>query len=175
MTLEGKDRAAQYGRASRVVRPGGACDLQRSGFEPGDWKTDKLWGWDETSAVPAFAVEESACFPSLGFSTSSMAPHDLPRSNSGSVSVLGHLWRRTARGRRAKRRGGRCVALLLRPMLDVARTISVWGRIIEDPGEDTWVASQHAEAPDSGLFPDEELARGDSLRPKPSSSAHTAL
>ena len=53
------------------------------------------------------------------------------------------------------------VALTFAPMLDVARDPR-WGRIIESPGEDTWVATQMAAAKTRG-FQGRDLAARDSL------------
>ena len=70
------------------------------------------------------------------------------------------LWEKTARVA-AEEAAEDGVALTFAPMLDVARDPR-WGRIIESPGEDTWVASQMAAAKTRG-FQGRDLAAPDSL------------
>ena len=59
------------------------------------------------------------------------------------------LWEKTARAA-AEEATQDGVALTFAPMLDVARDPR-WGRIVEGPGEDAWVASQMAAAKTRGF------------------------
>jgi len=70
------------------------------------------------------------------------------------------LWARSAReaAREASHAG---IAMTFAPMLDVARDPR-WGRSVEGPGEDPWVAARLAEAKVRG-FQGEDLAAGESL------------
>ena len=70
------------------------------------------------------------------------------------------LWEKTARAA-AEEATQDGVALTFAPMLDVARDPR-WGRIVEGPGEDPWVASQIAAAKTRG-FQGQDLAAADSL------------
>ena len=70
------------------------------------------------------------------------------------------LWEKTARVA-AEEAAEDGVALTFAPMLDVARDPR-WGRIVESPGEDTWVACQMAAAKTRG-FQGRDLAARDSL------------
>ena len=70
------------------------------------------------------------------------------------------LWEKTARVA-AEEAAEDGVALTFAPMLDVARDPR-WGRIVESPGEDTWVASQMAAAKTRG-FQGQDLAARDSV------------
>ena len=76
------------------------------------------------------------------------------------VQFAPDLWEKTARvaAGEAAEDG---VALTFAPMIDVARDPR-WGRVIESPGEDTWVASQMAAAKTRG-FQRQDLAARDSL------------
>jgi beta-glucosidase len=70
------------------------------------------------------------------------------------------LWEKTARAA-AEEAAQDGVALTFAPMLDVSRD-SRWGRIVEGPGEDPWVASQVAAAKTRG-FQGQDLADAHSL------------
>ena len=94
-----------------------------------------------------------------------------PVSLAETCSFAPGLWEATARVA-AEEAAEDGVALTFAPMLDVARDPR-WGRIIESPGEDTWVASPDGRGKDARL-PGTETSRGTALRPRPSISALTA-
>ena len=71
-----------------------------------------------------------------------------------------NLWEKTARAS-AEEAALDGVAMTFAPMLDVARDPR-WGRIVESPGEDPWVASEIAAAKTRGLQ-GQDLAAADSL------------
>ena len=70
------------------------------------------------------------------------------------------LWEKTARAA-AEEAAEDGVAMTFAPMIDVARDPR-WGRIVESPGEDPWVASEIAAAKTRG-FQGQDLAAADSL------------
>ena len=70
------------------------------------------------------------------------------------------VWELTAR-ETAKEAAAEGIAMTFAPMLDVARDPR-WGRIVEGPGEDPWVAAQLAVAKVKG-FQGESLAAADTL------------
>ena len=70
------------------------------------------------------------------------------------------LWERTARAA-AEEAAADGIAMTFAPMIDVARDPR-WGRIVESPGEDPWVASELAAAKTRG-FQGGDLAAADSV------------
>ena len=76
------------------------------------------------------------------------------------ASSSSDLWEKTARAA-AEEATEDGVALTFAPMVDVARDPR-WGRIIESPGEDTWVAAQMAAAKTRG-FQGQDLAARNSV------------
>ena len=121
-----------------------------------------LWGADETRAVQRLAIEESRLGVPLLMGLDVIHGHHtiFPVSLAEACQFSPDLWERTARVA-AEEAAEDGVALTFAPMLDVARDPR-WGRIIESPGEDTWVASQMAAAKTRG-FQGPNLAAQDSV------------
>ena len=163
MTLEEKIGQLNMVAASRVVTgPGELRDLQE-GIRTGRiGNLLNLWGADETRAVQRLAVEESRLGVPLLMGLDVIHGHHtiFPVSLAEACQFAPDLWEKTARvaAEEATEDG---VALTFAPMLDVARDPR-WGRIIESPGEDTWVASQMAAAKTRG-FQGPNLAAQDSV------------
>src|SRR5580658_9137179 len=118
-----------------------------------------LWGADETRAVQRLAVEQSRLGVPLLMGLDVIHGHRtiFPVSLAEACQFAPALWEKTARvaAEEATEDG---VALTFAPMLDVARDPR-WGRIVESPGEDTWVASQMALAKTRG-FQGSDLGTG---------------
>ena len=163
MTLEEKIGQLNMVAASRVVTgPGELHDLQE-GIRTGRiGNLLNLWGADETRAVQRLAVEESRLGVPLLMGLDVIHGHHtiFPVSLAEACQFAPDLWEKTARVA-AEEAAEDGVALTFAPMLDVARDPR-WGRIIESPGEDTWVASQMAAAKTRG-FQGRDLAARDSL------------
>jgi beta-glucosidase len=163
MTLEEKIGQLNMVAASRVVTgPGELRDLQE-GIRTGRiGNLLNLWGADETRAVQRLAVEESRLGVPLLMGLDVIHGHHtiFPVSLAEACQFAPDLWERTARAA-AQEASEDGVALTFAPMLDVARDPR-WGRIIESPGEDTWIACQMATAKIRG-FQGRNLAAPDSL------------
>jgi beta-glucosidase len=163
MTLEEKIGQLNMVAASRVVTgPGELRDLQE-GIRTGRiGNLLNLWGAEETRGVQRLAVEESRLGVPLLMGLDVIHGHHtiFPVSLAEACQFAPDLWEKTARvaAEEATEDG---VALTFAPMLDVARDPR-WGRIIESPGEDTWVASQMAAAKTRG-FQGPNLAAQDSV------------
>jgi beta-glucosidase len=163
MTLEEKIGQLNMVAASRVVTgPGELRDLQE-GIRTGRiGNLLNLWGADETRAVKRLAVEESRLGVPLLMGLDVIHGHHtiFPVSLAEACLFDPDLWERTARVA-AEEAAEDGVALTFAPMLDVARDPR-WGRIIESPGEDTWIACQMAAAKTRG-FQGRDLAAPDSV------------
>ncbi len=163
MTLEEKIGQLNMVAASRVVTgPGELRDLQ-DGIRTGRiGNLLNLWGGDETRTLQRLAVEESRLGIPLLMGLDVIHGHHtiFPVSLAEACQFAPDLWEKTARVA-AEEAAEDGVALTFAPMLDVARDPR-WGRIIESPGEDTWVASQMAAAKTRG-FQGPDLAARDSL------------
>jgi beta-glucosidase len=163
MTLEEKIGQLNMVAASRVVTgPGELRDLQE-GIRTGRiGNLLNLWGVDETRAVQRLAVEESRLGVPLLMGLDVIHGHHtiFPVSLAEACQFAPDLWEKTARVA-AEEVAEDGVALTFAPMIDVARDPR-WGRIIESPGEDTWVASQMAAAKTRG-FQGPNLAAQDSV------------
>ena len=160
MTLEEKIGQLNMVAASRVVTgPGELRDLQEGIRSGRIGNLLNLWGAEETRAVQRLALDESRLGVPLLMGLDVIHGHRtvFPVSLAEACLFAPDLWERTARvaAEEAEEDG---VALTFAPMLDVARDPR-WGRIIESPGEDTWVASQMAVAKTRG-FQGPDLARG---------------
>ena len=120
------------------------------------------WGADEAHAVQRLAVEESRLGVPLLLCLDVIHGHRtiFPVPLAEACLFAPDLWEKTARAA-AEEATQDGVALTFAPMLDVARDPR-WGRIVEGPGEDTWVASQMAVAKTLG-FQGHDLADADSL------------
>jgi beta-glucosidase len=163
MTLEERIGQLNMVAASRVVTgPGELRDLQE-GIRTGRiGNLLNLWGADETRAVQRLAVEESRLGVPLLMGLDVIHGHHtiFPVSLAEACQFAPDLWEKTARVA-AEEAAEDGVALTFAPMLDVARDPR-WGRIIESPGEDPWVASQMAAAKTRG-FQGPNLAAQDSV------------
>jgi beta-glucosidase len=163
MTLEEKIGQLNMVAASRVVTgPGELHDLQE-GIRTGRiGNLLNLWGVEETRAVQRLAVEESRLGIPLLMGLDVIHGHHtiFPVSLAEACQFSPDLWEKAARVA-AEEAAEDGVALTFAPMLDVARDPR-WGRIIESPGEDTWVASQMAAAKIRG-FQGQDLAARDSV------------
>ncbi|HEY1862763.1 MAG TPA: glycoside hydrolase family 3 N-terminal domain-containing protein [Roseiarcus sp.] len=163
MTLEEKIGQLNMVAASRVITgPGELHDLQE-GIRTGRiGNLLNLWGVDETRAVQRLAVEKSRLGIPLLMGLDIIHGHHtvFPASLAEACQFDPDLWEKTARAA-AEEAAEDGVALTFAPMLDVARDPR-WGRIIESPGEDTWVACQMAAAKTRG-FQGPDLAAPDSI------------
>jgi beta-glucosidase len=152
MTIEEKIGQLNMVAASRVVTgPGELRDLQE-GIRTGRiGNLLNLWGADETRAVQRLAVEESRLGVPLLMGLDVIHGHRtiFPVSLAEACLFDPGLWEKTARAA-AEEAAEDGVALTFAPMLDVARDPR-WGRIVEGPGEDTWVACEMAAAKTRGF------------------------
>ena len=121
-----------------------------------------LWGADEVRAVQRLAVEESRLGIPLLLGLDVIHGHRtiFPVPLAEACLFAPDLWEKTARAA-AEEAAQDGVAMTFAPMLDVARDPR-WGRIVESPGEDPWVASEIAAAKTRG-FQGQDLAAADSL------------
>jgi beta-glucosidase len=120
------------------------------------------WGADQAHAVQRLAVEESRLGIPLLLGLDVIHGHRtiFPVPLAEACLFAPDLWEKTARAA-AEEATEDGVALTFAPMVDVARDPR-WGRIVEGPGEDSWVASQIAAAKTLG-FQGQDLAAADSL------------
>ena len=120
------------------------------------------WGADQAHAVQRLAVEESRLGIPLLLGLDVIHGHRtiFPVPLAEACLFAPDLWEKTARAA-AEEATEDGVALTFAPMVDVARDPR-WGRIVEGPGEDSWVASQMAAAKTLG-FQGQDLAAADSL------------
>ena len=163
MTVEEKIGQLNMVAASRVITgPGELRDLHE-GIRAGRiGNLLNLWGVDETRAVQRLAIEESRLGVPLLMGLDVIHGHHtiFPVPLAEACLFAPDLWEKTARAA-AEEAAADGVALTFAPMVDVARDPR-WGRIIESPGEDAWVASQMAAAKTAG-FQGPDLAAPDSL------------
>src|SRR3984885_4308980 len=163
MTLDEKLGQLNMVASSRVVTgPGELHDLHE-GIRTGRiGNLLNLWGADETRAVQRLAVEKSRLGIPLLMGLDVIHGHHtiFPVSLAETCQFSPDLWEKTARAA-AEEATEDGVALTFAPMLDVARDPR-WGRIIESPGEDPWIASQMAAAKTRG-FQGRDLAARDSI------------
>ncbi len=120
------------------------------------------WGADQAHAVQRLAVEESRLGIPLLLGLDVIHGHRtiFPVPLAEACLFAPDLWEKTARAA-AEEATEDGVALTFAPMVDVARDPR-WGRIVEGPGEDSWMASQMAAAKTLG-FQGRDLAAADSL------------
>ena len=121
-----------------------------------------LWGAEEVHSVQRLAVEESRLGIPLLLGLDVIHGHRtiFPVPLAEACLFAPELWEKTARAA-AEEAAQDGVALTFAPMLDVSRDPR-WGRIVEGPGEDPWVASQIAAAKTRG-FQGQDLADAHSL------------
>ncbi|HZZ25841.1 MAG TPA: glycoside hydrolase family 3 N-terminal domain-containing protein [Roseiarcus sp.] len=161
MMLDEKIGQLNMVAASRVVTgPGELRDLHE-GIRTGRiGNLLNLWGAEETRAVQRLAVDESRLGVPLLMGLDVIHGHHtiFPVSLAEACQFAPDLWEKTARAA-AEEAAEDGVALTFAPMLDVARDPR-WGRIIESPGEDPWIACQMAAAKTRGFQGPDLAARG---------------
>jgi beta-glucosidase len=121
-----------------------------------------LWGAEETRAVQRLAVDESRLGVPLLLGLDVVHGHRtiFPVPLAEACLFDPALWQKSARAA-AEEAAMDGVAMTFAPMVDVARDPR-WGRIVEGPGEDPWVASAFAAAKTRG-FQGDDLAAADSV------------
>ena len=163
MTLEEKIGQLNMVASSRAVTgPGELGDMQRRDSLRADRQPAESLGRRRDARRPAPRGRRIPPRRSLAARPRRhpWPPHDISRSAGGSLPVRARpVGEDGARAAEEAAEDG--VALTFAPMLDVARDPR-WGRIVESPGEDTWVASQMAAAKTRG-FQGHDLAAPDSL------------
>lgn len=121
-----------------------------------------LWGAEEVHAVQRLAVEETRLGIPLLVALDVLHGHRtiFPVPLAEACLFDPAAWEETARiaALEATQDG---IAMTFAPMIDVSRDPR-WGRVVEGPGEDPWIASQFATAKTRG-FQGTDLARPESL------------
>ena len=163
MTIEEKIGQLNMVASSRVVTGPGELHDVHEGIRRGRiGSLLNLWGAEEVHSVQRLAVEESRLGIPLLLGLDVIHGHRtiFPVPLAEACLFAPELWEKTARAA-AEEAAQDGVALTFAPMLDVSRD-SRWGRIVEGPGEDPWVASQIAAAKTRG-FQGQDLADAHSL------------
>ena len=163
MTLEEKIGQLNMVAASRAITGPGEIHEVREGVRSGRiGSLLNLWGDEDVRAVQRLAVEESRLRVPLLLGLDVIHGHRtiFPVPLAEACALAPDLWERTARAA-AEEAAEDGVAMTFAPMLDVARDPR-WGRMVESPGEDPWVASEMATAKTRG-FQGRDLAAADSL------------
>jgi beta-glucosidase len=163
MSIEEKIGQLNMVPAGQTVTGPGELHEVREGIRAGRiGSLFNIWGADETRAVQRLAVEESRLGVPLLIGLDVIHGHRtiFPVPLAEASAFEPGLWEKTARAAAEEAAEGG-VALTFAPMLDVARDAR-WGRIVEGPGEDPWVASEIAAAKTRG-FQGRDLAAADSL------------
>lgn len=163
MTVEEKIGQLNMVAPSRVVTaPGEPRDVDE-GIRAGRiGNLLNFWGGDEVHAVQRLAVEESRLGIPLLLGLDVIHGHHtiFPVPLAEACLFDRDLWEKTARAA-AEEAAQDGIALTFAPMLDVARDPR-WGRIVESPGEDPWVASEFARAKTRG-FQGHDLSAASSI------------
>ena len=145
-----------------VTGPGGPVDHLLAVRSGAVGAICNLWGAEQTQKLQRVAVEETRLGIPVLFTMDVIHGHrtifPVPLAEVGAFDP--GLWERTARTAAAEAAADG-VAMTYAPMLDVARDPR-WGRIVESPGEDPWVAARYAHAKIRG-FQGQDLAATDSL------------
>lgn len=152
MTLEEKIGQLNMVAATRVVTGPGAPTAVKEGVRAGRiGNLLNLWGADEVRDLQQLAVEKSRHGIPLLLGLDVIHGHRtiFPVPLAEACLFDPDMWESTARAAAAEAAQDG-VALTFAPMLDVARDPR-WGRIVESPGEDPWVASQVAVAKTRGF------------------------
>jgi beta-glucosidase len=163
MTIEEKIGQLNMVASSRVVTGPGELRDVHEGIRRGRiGSLLNLWGAEEVHSVQRLAVEESRLGIPLLLGLDVIHGHRtiFPVPLAEACLFAPELWEKTARAA-AEEAAQDGVALTFAPMLDVSRDPR-WGRIVEGPGEDPWVASQIAAAKTRG-FQGQDLADARSL------------
>ena len=163
MTIEEKIGQLNMIAASQAVTGPGELHDIHDGIRAGRiGALLNLWGADEAHAVQRLAVEESRLGVPLLLGLDVIHGHRTiyPVPLAETCALEPDLWEKTARAA-AEEAAEDGVAITFAPMLDVARDPR-WGRVVESPGEDPWLASEVAAAKTRG-FQGQDLAAADSL------------
>lgn len=147
MTLEEKIGQLNMAAGSRVVTGPGALRDVEEGIRSGlIGSVLNVWGSNEVQVLQHLAVEHSRLGIPLLIALDVIHGHrtvfPVPLAEAGLFDSA--AWERTARVA-AEEAGADGVALTFAPMVDVARDPR-WGRMVESPGEDPWVAAEFAAA-----------------------------
>jgi beta-glucosidase len=152
MTLEEKIGQLNMVAASGVVTGPGERRALDEGIRAGRiGNVLNLWGADAVRALQRLAVEDSRLGIPLLLGLDVIHGHRtiFPVPLAEACLFDPDTWERTARSAAAEAAQDG-IALTFAPMLDVARDPR-WGRIVESPGEDPWVASEFAAAKTRGF------------------------
>jgi beta-glucosidase len=163
MTIEEKIGQLNMVASSRVVTGPGELRDVHEGIRRGRIGCLlNLWGAEEAHSVQRLAVEESRLGIPLLLGLDVIHGHRtiFPVPLAEACLFAPELWEKTARAAAAEAAQDG-VALTFAPMLDVSRDAR-WGRMVEGPGEDPWVASQIAAAKTRG-FQGRDLADAHSV------------
>jgi beta-glucosidase len=147
MTLEEKIGQLTMAAGSRVVTGPGARRDVEEGIRSGRiGNLLNVWGSAETHTLQRVAVEESRLGIPLLIGLDVVHGHRtiFPVPLAEACLFDADAWEHTARVAAAEAAADG-VALTFAPMVDVARDPR-WGRMVESPGEDPWVASEFAQA-----------------------------
>ncbi|HEV3178959.1 MAG TPA: glycoside hydrolase family 3 N-terminal domain-containing protein [Steroidobacteraceae bacterium] len=163
MTLEEKIGQLNMAASSAVVTGPG----ERRGLDEGI-RTGRIgsllnvWGVEKVRPLQRLALEQSRLGIPLLFGLDVIHGHRtiFPLPLAEACLFDPDTWESTARAAAAEAAQDG-VALTFAPMLDVARDPR-WGRIVESPGEDPWVAAQFAAAKTRG-FQGRDLRAASSL------------
>ena len=163
MTIEEKIGQLNMVASSRVVTGPGELRDVHDGIRRGRiGSLLNLWGAEEVHSVQRLAVEESRLGIPVLLGLDVIHGHRtiFPVPLAEACLFAPEFWEKTARAA-AEEAAQDGVALTFAPMLDVSRDPR-WGRIVEGPGEDPWVASQIAAAKTRG-FQGQDLADAHTL------------
>ncbi|HXW73900.1 MAG TPA: glycoside hydrolase family 3 N-terminal domain-containing protein [Steroidobacteraceae bacterium] len=152
MSLEEKIGQLNMAAATRVVTgPGGPTAVEEGVRAGRIGSLLNLWGAEEVGALQRLAVEESRHGIPLLLGLDVIHGHRtiFPVPLAEACLFDPDVWERTARAAAAEAADDG-ITLTFAPMIDVARDAR-WGRIVEGPGEDPWVASQYAVAKTRGF------------------------
>jgi beta-glucosidase len=163
MTLEEKLGQLNMVAAGRVVTgPGKRRELETGVRSGRIGNLLNLWGSEAVRALQRLAVEDSRLGIPLLLGLDVIHGHRtiFPVPLAEACLFDPDMWEATARAAAAEAAQDG-VALTFAPMLDVARDPR-WGRIVESPGEDPWVACAFAAAKTRG-FQGRDLRQASSL------------
>jgi beta-glucosidase len=163
MTLEEKIGQLTMASSDRAVTGPVLSNDSEAGIRAGRIGSMlNLWGAEPVRAVQRMAVEESRLGIPLLLGLDVVHGHrtifPVPLAEAAAFDPA--LWEQTARVAAAEAAADG-IALTFAPMLDVARDPR-WGRMVEGPGEDPWLACRFAEAKVRG-FQGDDLVRAGSL------------
>jgi len=163
MTLEEKIGQLNMAAATGVVTgPGGPTAVEEGVRAGRIGNLLNLWGADEVRALQRLAVTQSRHGIPLLLGLDVIHGHRtiFPVPLAEACLFDPDMWESTARAAAAEAAADG-ITLTFAPMVDVARDAR-WGRIVEGPGEDPWVASRYAVAKTRG-FQGHDLSAAASL------------